>query len=75
MTELSNEVSLDLWIEGGWGTEGAVWSKALKLDLARLHYDQYYADLVHQYIQRALEFMAEGVEEIGVICPPEPGYR
>lgn len=63
-------VTLDFWIEGDPGELHANWHQEVPFDLRRFHYDQRYANLVHQHVKNALEHLAIELSEISLITPP-----
>ena len=62
--------SFDLWLDGPEFDESAGWRQPVVFDFERFKNDDWFANIVSDYITRALANMAKEVEEIGTVNPP-----
>lgn len=68
--------TMDLWLEGDWGggDEHIVWHAVdVPFDLHRYHYDERYANLVTDYVKKALEHLGAEIAEIAMMSADETG--
>lgn len=58
--------SLDLWLDGPELDESAGWQQEVALDFDRLGSDSEYGQIVHDHVQRSLQWLAKELEEISL---------